>query len=98
MADRLYLFKKKNPPPLPSDERSVIVRNVRAMLMHKVGGVAVDCTDNILISKLVGVAAVGLYSNYYLVVRTLRTLTDTLFTSLVSSVGNLGATQGKIRF
>lgn len=96
VADRLYPFlKKKNPPPLPSDERSVIVRNVRAMLMHKVGGVAVDCTDNILISKLVGVAAVGLYSNYYLVVRTLRTLTDTLFTSLVSSVGNLGATQGK---
>ena len=65
--------------------------------MHKVGGVVVDGTDNILLSKLVNVIVVGLYSNYYLIVNTLSTFMTLVFNSLTASVGNLGALESKER-
>ena len=38
------------------------------MMMHKIGDVIVNNTDNLLISSFVGIASVGCYSNYYLLI------------------------------
>ena len=62
------------------------------MSMHKVGAVVVNSTDNILISKLIGLASAGLYSNYYTIIHPLQTITNQIFESIVASVGNLTAT------
>ena len=35
-------------------------------MMHKLGTVVVNNTDNLLISAFVDVVSVGIYSNYYL--------------------------------
>ncbi len=51
---------------LPTDKAD-IVKNVKAMFMHRFGGVVVNGTDNLVISALFGVVSVGLYSNYYLI-------------------------------
>lgn len=42
------------------------------MLMHKLGNVVVNNTDNLLISSFVGVITAGIYSNYYLVIGSIR--------------------------
>ncbi len=96
VANRLFPFitTKKN-VELPIDEKNTIIKNVKAMMMHKIGGVIVDSTDNILLSKIVSVAVVGLYSNYYLITHTITTLYSMLFNALVASVGNLGVTNDK---
>jgi O-antigen/teichoic acid export membrane protein len=60
--------------------------------MHKIGAVVVNSTDNILISKLIGLATAGLYSNYYTIIHPLQTITNQIFESIVASVGNLTAT------
>lgn len=91
-ADRMYPYlKDKNIKKLDKKELNTISKNVRAMLFHKIGGVVVNSTDNILISKLVGLIAVGMYSNYYLITSALDTITAQFFNAITASVGNLGA-------
>ena len=91
-ADRLYPYlKEKNVQPMDKDDRNIIFRHVAAMSMHKVGAVVVNSTDNILISKLIGLATAGLYGNYYTIIHPLQTVTNQIFESIVASVGNLSA-------
>lgn len=91
-ADKMYPYlKDKNIKKLDKKELNTISKNVRAMLFHKIGGVVVNSTDNILISKLVGLIAVGMYSNYYLITSALDTITAQFFNAITASVGNLGA-------
>ncbi len=92
-ADKLYPYlRDKNVKPMPKEDARVIFRNVAAMSMHKVGAVVVNSTDNILISKLIGLATAGLYNNYYTIIHPLQTITNQIFESIVASVGNLSAT------
>ena len=79
-ADRLYPYlREKNVRPLPKEILEEIRRNVRAMLLHRLGAVAVFNTDSLLISKFVGVAAAGLYSNYMMIRGFLNILVSALF-------------------
>lgn len=92
-ADQLYPYlKDKNVKPMDKADSQVIFRNVAAMSMHKIGAVVVNSTDNILISKLIGLATAGLYANYYTIIHPLQTITNQIFESIVASVGNLSAT------
>lgn len=92
-ADKLYPYlRDKNVKPLSKTDSQVIFRNVAAMSMHKIGAVVVNSTDNILISKLIGIATAGLYNNYYTIIHPLQTITNQIFESIVASVGNLKAT------
>ena len=46
-------------------------------------------TDNIIISKFLGVVTVGLYSNYNMIIQAVSNLFLQVFDSLTASVGNL---------
>ena len=70
-----------------------IRRNVRAMLLHRIGAVAVFNTDNLLISKFAGVASAGLYSNYTMIRGFLNILVSALFDAITPALGNLTATE-----
>ena len=78
--------------PLPGETVTEIRRNVRAMLLHRVGTVVVFNTDSLLISKLVGVAEAGLYSNYMMVRGFLNVLAGALFDAITPALGDLAAT------
>ena len=91
-ADKLYPFlKEKNSFSLKEKTRKEISSNTKAMLMHKIGGVVVNSTDNIVISSFVSLVAVGLYSNYLLIINGVHTILSQIFTSMMASVGNLCA-------
>jgi O-antigen/teichoic acid export membrane protein len=95
-ADKLYPFlKEKQVEPLPKKERQGIFRHIRAMMMHKIGNVVVNNTDNLILSSMVGFLSVGRYSNYYLLIGSISQLIWQVFKGINASVGNLGATQGK---
>lgn len=83
-----FKMKKK----LPKEDLSVIVKNVKAMLLQKIGGYVVFGTDNILIASFVDLATVGIYSNYTMIVDIIYSLISTIFSSVGASVGNLTAT------
>lgn len=93
-ADRLYPYlREKNVRPLPPEILGEIRRNVRAMLLHRIGAVAVFNTDNLLISKFVGVATAGLYSNYVMIRSFLNIMVGALFDVITPALGNLAATE-----
>lgn len=95
-ADRLFPYLKEEcREKLPEAERKDILRNVKAMFMHKLGNVVVNNTDNLLISSFVGVISTGIYSNYYLLIGSVRQVLDQAFQGVAASVGNLGATEEK---
>lgn len=65
------------------------------MVFHKVGGIIRDSTDNLLISKYIGVIITGIYSNYSMITKAMTTLISQMFAAVLSSVGNLHATRSK---
>ena len=92
-ADGLYPYlNEKKIKPLPDYILQDIRGNVRAMMLHRVGTVAVFSTDNILISKFVGLATVGLYSNYMLIRGFLNVMINALFQTITPLMGKLNAT------
>ncbi len=92
-TDKMFPFiRERGAEPVPKEEKSSIIRNIRAMLMHKVGDVIVNNTDNLLISSFVGIASVGCYSNYYLLIGSIQQVLNETFQGLTASVGNLGVT------
>jgi O-antigen/teichoic acid export membrane protein len=97
-AERIFPFlRDKNIAPVEKQERKHILKNIRAMMMHKIGDVIVNNTDNLLISSFVGIASVGCYSNYYLLIGSVQQVLNETFQGITASVGNLGATASKER-
>ena len=95
-ADRLFPYMKEPCKELLlQEERRDIFKNVKAMLMHKIGNVVVNNTDNLLISSFVGVVTAGIYSNYYLIIGSVRQVLDQAMLGVAASVGNLGVTEKK---
>ena len=94
-ADRLYPYiKKAKSETLDKEVKNTIIRNTKAMIAHRIGGVIVFGTDSLLISYFVGAIAVGIYSNYQMVINGLNTVYSAVFGALTASIGNLGATEG----
>ena len=68
---------------------------MRALILHKLGEVSVHQTDNIIISCFVSLQAVGLISNYNLLMSTVSGGIGVLFSAVTGSLGNLIATESK---
>lgn len=89
-VDKKYPFLKKHPKEkLKKEETQDIFRRVRGMMMHKIGGFVLNSTDNLVISKFVGVVSVGLYSNYLTIINMVKLYLSHITGSLSASVGNL---------
>jgi len=89
VANKNYPFIKERAKPLPIDVKSSLVKRIKAMFYHQIGGFVVNGTDNIMISALFGVAQVGLYNNYFLIVSSVLGLISSIFSGVTASVGNL---------
>ena len=93
-ADSLYPYlKSKNTVPLTKEDKEPIYKNIRAMIMHKVGGALIGGTKNILMSVMVNVIVVGIYSNYLLIINAIHSIISLILQSIVASIGNLGASE-----
>lgn len=88
-ADQLfpYLNELKHEKVSSSTLKS-IKKNVIAMAFNKLGGVVVGGVDNLFISKFIGIVTVGYYSNYLLIITTIRMVFIQIFSPITASVGN----------
>lgn len=77
--------------------RNNLVINVKAIMLHNIGGYIVTGTDNILISALINVKTVGLYSNYTMVMNQLSAILTQVLGGIGDSIGNLIATEDKCK-
>lgn len=90
-----YLMNKKV-DRLSSKERTNIFENVKALFLYKFGSVILNGTDNIIISAFLGVTAVGLSSNYLLVISAVTTILGQFMSAFTASIGNLNAGEDQV--
>ena len=91
IANKLYPWLKGKAEILPKEDAKKIFLDVKSMLVYKIGGVVLYNTDNILITLIVGVIAVGYYSNYMMFVSLVMTALELIFSAITGSIGNLNA-------
>ena len=66
-----------------------IRQKVKGMFFHKIGSFVVLGTDNILIARFLGLAAVGIYSNYFLIINSIKSICSQILTAATASVGHM---------
>lgn len=97
----MYLNKKypiltdKSYIPLDTETKKEIWTNVRALIVHKVGDVAIHQTDNIIISSFVSTTMVGIVSNYITLNSLVSSFTKGFFNSFTAGLGNMIAKESK---
>ena len=79
-------FKSKN--KLDKKTLKEIKDNLKCLFFNKVGELLIFCTDNILISSLVNLVSVGIYSNYSSIITITRTLINSIYTAVTASFGD----------
>ena len=97
MVDKEFPYLKECRELPDREERNGILKNIGAMSMHKLAIVIVRNTDSLLMSSFIGLATVGIYSNYRLVLNALNNLMTKVVTAFSGSVGNFAALENSDR-
>lgn len=96
IADKRYPFiKRAKKIPLDGETKTGIISNTKALSLHYIGNYLVNGTDNIIISGFLGVVIVGFYSNYFMIISTLRQFLNQFSTGILASFGNVLASESK---
>lgn len=77
-----------NQSKLSKKDTRIILKDTYATLCHKIGATVVGATDNIVLTKYVGLSSVGIYSNYSMIVYSVQSLINSAIANIASSVGN----------
>lgn len=92
---RYPYLKDKNVTKLSKEETGEIVSKTKALVFHKVGDVARLQTDSMIISGFINVTLSGFVDNYNMVMNSVANVVNIMFNSVLSSFGNLIATESK---
>lgn len=90
-AEKLFPYiKDKEIHRLSTDEEKEIKTNLHSITLQKAGDIAVNNTDTLILSAIVGVISAGIYYIYYLIVESIRGIYVQIVAGITASVGNLG--------
>lgn len=79
----------KDKQSVDEETKKEVVRNVKAMFMHKIGGTLVNTADSVIISAFLGVVILGKYTNYTIISSAMVSVISLFFTPLTSIIGHL---------
>lgn len=85
----------KNKQKIDAETKKEVTKNVKAMFMHKIGGVLVNSADSIIISAFIGVVILGRYTNYTTIIVSMTSVICLFFTPLTSVIGHLCVEEDK---
>lgn len=96
IANKMYPYLRDDQvKPLEKNIQKDIFKKIKALFFHQIGSFVINGTDNIIISKYIGIAVVGLYSNYYMIINAVRTVTKQIISATTPSIGNLLVTESQ---
>lgn len=72
----------------PYNKMPELIGNVKNVIVGKIGGVVYNSTDNLLISKFVGIIEVGYMTNYYTVRTMIKTIVNSITEPVRPMIGN----------
>lgn len=73
---------------LEQDKIKQLLSKVKALLMHKIGGIIANSLDNIVISSFLGLSMVAIYGNYMYVYTSVMGLMNVFYTGIMAGIGN----------
>ena len=97
ICKKRYPYINKHVLPDNTIEKKLILENVKSTFIYKIGATIVNNTTSILLSIIVSTAAVGIYSNYCMIVLGIQAFIAVITTTLISGIGNLSASGDKKR-
>lgn len=65
-----------------------LYKKVKALLGHKLGSTILTAADSIVISAILGLEILAIYSNYYQIINAVIGVVTIVYTSITASVGN----------
>lgn len=92
---RYPYLKERYAEPLEKTDENEIRKNVKALIMHNIGGRMVNGTDNIIISAFINITVLGCVSFYTTVINALNSFVNTILGAAISSIGNIVATESR---
>ena len=94
IAYKKYPALKNGKGSLSDEDKATIKTNVSASVLHNIGGVLVNGTDNIIIARFVGFIVEGVYASYHLIAAAVDSLIRPIFQSATASFGDLAVEDG----
>lgn len=95
-ANKLFPFiKEKTNKNISRKEKHEIAVKVKSLIFYRLNPAILNGSDNIILSSVVGVKYVGIYSNYYLITSYLTMFIGQVTSSLEIGLGNLNATSSR---
>jgi O-antigen/teichoic acid export membrane protein len=88
-------LREKNIEKLSKEESDEVWGKTKALVFHKIGDVARLQTDALIISSFIEVAMAGFVDNYNMVISSVSNFVNIVFNSVISSFGNLIATESR---
>lgn len=92
---RYPYLKDKEVEKLEQAEVDEVVKKTKALMLHKIGDTARLQTDSLIITSFINVTTTGFVTNYNIVISTVSNFVNIIFNSVISSFGNLVATESK---
>lgn len=87
-VNRMYPFLREKAQKLEKSETKKIGENVGAIFIYKICQKLSATIDTVLISKMMGVIEVAIYSNYHLLISYVDMLFVNVFGAITPSIGN----------
>lgn len=92
IAHRMYPFLRHRVQiQLDKETFNSIKKNVCALLLHRIGGIATTPLSSVFMSKFVSLATAGIYGNYLIIEAAIERIFDRFFWAIIPSAGNLVA-------
>jgi len=85
---RFPCIREERREKFPKKKLEIILKNVSSLSVSKIAGVIATGTDNIVISKCIGLVEVGLVSNYNLIINAINGILWQGIRALMGSIGN----------
>lgn len=96
MMDKRYPYlKEKTNEKLDNDTKNILYTNIKSLFFNKLGYIISISSDNLVISSMISVATVGLYSNYTTLTSAALGFVTIFIANITASLGNLIAKESK---
>lgn len=79
----------RNKQHIDAETKKEVTKNIKALFMHRIGGVLVNTADSIIISAFIGIVILGKYSNYTTIMLSMTGVLNLCFTPLTSVIGHM---------
>ncbi len=92
---KIYNAIIKNKQHIDKETKAEVIKNAKAVFMHKIGNILVNSADSIIISAFIGVVVLGKFSNYTMIMSSMVGVISLFFVPLTSVIGHMYVEQDK---